>query len=106
AIPRNPYDQLIFDGKYLYALELKSNQGTSISHRGSNPQIKPHQTEALTKASQYDNIIAGFILNYRKEDKTYFVSIEDFNHYDLVSRGEKEDTYRNKVNAKSIPLRI
>lgn len=106
AIPRNPYDVLIFDGEYLFALELKSTQGKSISHRGSNPQIKPHQTEALISASKHDNIIAGFILNFRSENKTYFVHIDDFIKYDLVSRGEAEDTYISKKNEMSIPLRI
>lgn len=106
AIPRNPYDTMIFDGSFLYTLELKSNQGKSISHRGSNPQIKPHQVEALIEASQYENIIAGFVLNYRADNKTFFLPIEKFVEYDLVSKGKREDTYKNKINEMSIPQRI
>jgi len=105
-IPKNPYDTLIFDGRYLFTLELKSNQGKTISHRGSNPQIKPHQVEALIKASKHENIISGFILNFRSVDKTFFLSIEEFVKYDKVTKGELEDTYKNKVNEKSIPLAI
>lgn len=106
AIPKNPYDTIIFDGKYLFTLELKSNQGSSISHRGSNPQIKPHQVEALIKASEFNNIISGFILNYRSEEKTFFLPIKEFIKYDLVSKGKKKSTYKNRFNEKSIPLRI
>lgn len=105
-IPRNPYDLLVFDGKYLFTLELKSNQGKTISHRGSNPQIKPHQVEALIKASEHKNIISGFILNYRSVNKTFFLSIEEFIKYDKVTKGELEDTYKNKKNEKSIPVAI
>ena len=107
AIPKNPYDTMIFDGEFLYTLELKSNQGTSITHRGSNPQIKPHQVEALVKASQYENVIAGLILNFRTDDnRTFFIPIDDFVEYDLVTKGKKEDNYKAKINEKSIPLRI
>src|SRR5699024_5238752 len=84
----------------------KSNQGKSISHRGSNPQIKEHQVEALSKAAEYNNIISGFILNFRSVDKTYFLPITEFIKYDEVSKGKRKNNYKSKVNEKSIPLDI
>lgn len=105
-IPRNPYDLLIFDSNILFTLELKSTQDKSITHRGSNPQIKEHQVEALSKASEFENVISGFILNYRGEEKTYFIFIEDYLDYLAVTKGKKEDAYKAKINEKSIPLRI
>ena len=48
----------------------------------SSKIIKWHQIEALTKASKYKNIVAGFILNFRLdngEQFTYFFNIKDFN---------------------------
>lgn len=106
-IPKNLYDCMIFDGKYLFTLELKSTQQSSISHRGSNPQIKEHQIEGLKKAAEFDNVIAGLIVNFRSEEnKTYFLHIDDFLIYDAVSKDEIESPYKAKKNEKSIPLRI
>lgn len=87
---KSPYDCQLFDGKSrtLYCLELKSAAGKSMSferNKGENKtaNIKFHQIESLTKASQYDGIQAGFVMNFRFEDKdteiTYFQSIIDFN---------------------------
>lgn len=106
-IPRNPYDLLIFNGNYLFTLELKSTQSKSISHRGSNPQIKEHQIEALKKASEFDNVISGIVVNFREEEnKTFFIHIDDYLTYDAVSKGELIPPYENKHNEKSIPLKI
>ena len=83
----NPFDYFLFNSKTLYCLELKS---TSQKYMGfqedkndkSSKMIKWHQIESLTKASEYQNIIAGFILNFRLNDDeqlTYFLDIRDFN---------------------------
>lgn len=106
AIPKNMYDMLIFNGEILFTLELKSTKANSISHRGTNPQIKNHQVEALEQASTFKNIISGFILNFREQEKTYFIHIDDFLEYDAISKGEKKAHYRNKHNEKSIPINI
>lgn len=107
AIPRNPYDTMIFDGTYLFTLELKSTQNKSITHRGSNPQIKEHQIEALHKASEHENIVSGLVINFREVDnRTFFIPIWKFLEYDAVSKGEIENPYKTKFNEKSIPLAI
>ncbi len=106
-IPKNPYDTVLFNGNYLFTLELKSTQSKSISHRGSNPQIKEHQIEALKKASEFDNVISGIVVNFREEEnKTFFIHIDDYLTYDAVSKGELIPPYENKHNEKSIPLKI
>jgi recombination protein U len=87
---KSPYDCQLFDGKTrtLYCLELKSASGKSMSFerkKGDNKSanIKYHQIESLTKASQYEGMVVGFVMNFRFEDKdteiTYFQSITDFN---------------------------
>ena len=46
--------------------------------------IKWHQIEGLTKASEYDNVISGFLLNFRLdngEQLLYFLNIKDFNKF-------------------------
>lgn len=83
----NPFDYFLFDGDILYCLELKS---TSQKYMGfqtdkndkSSKMIKWHQIESLTKASEYKNVVAGFLLNFRLdngEQLTYFFNIKDFN---------------------------
>ena len=73
----------------LYALELKSTCYKSIGFEldPEKPQkmIKAHQIEDLTKLIPYDGIVAGFVFNFRDEDRgneqTYFMRIEDFNEF-------------------------
>lgn len=83
----NPFDYFLFNSKTLYCLELKS---TSQKYMGfqeneddkSKKMIKWHQIESLTKASKYQNIVAGFILNFRLNDDeqlVYFLDIRNFN---------------------------
>ena len=79
---KNPYDLIAFKDSTLYCLELKSNNSTSFSIQTSKDEkgkdIKLHQIEGLKEASEYENIIAGFILNFRKINKTYFIDINTF----------------------------
>jgi len=87
----NPYDYLVFNTKTrtLWCFELKSTKQKymtfeNVSQDSPEPKlIHKHQIEGLTKASIYDGINAGFILNFRDEknnvERTYFQRIEDFN---------------------------
>lgn len=85
----NPCDFFCFDSQshLLYALELKSTKFKNMSFQkdkddNQSKMIKYHQIESLRKLSKYDGIIAGFILNFRDEEKgierTYFQNIKDF----------------------------
>ena len=60
-----------------------------------NANIQWHQIEGLTKASKFDNVISGFLCNFRLdngEQLLYFLNIEDFNRF------------RNDVNKRSINI--
>lgn len=85
---QNPCDYFLFNGKLFFCFELKSTKSKSISYQKdendkSQRMIKWHQIEALTKFSEYDNVVAGFVLNYRDDtnnnQRTYFLDIRDFN---------------------------
>lgn len=86
-----PYDILLYLKPHQYCLELKSTAGTSISYDGNNPMIKRHQIECLTEAAQYEGVVCGFLLNYRRTGGTYFVPISSF----LVL---KEESARKSIN--------
>lgn len=81
---KNPFDFLMWDSKkhILYALELKTVAGKSISFerkKEEKGEIHFHQIEGLNKWNNYDGIVCGFIIEFRKIEKTVFINIEDFN---------------------------
>jgi penicillin-binding protein-related factor A (putative recombinase) len=76
---KNEFDTMMFVSPILFLLELKSTKGTSISFKGSSPMIKEHQIKELLKASIHNNIVAGFIFNFREPvNETYFLNILNF----------------------------
>lgn len=74
---KSPYDCILYRKGKLYCLELKSVEKGAINYSGSNPKIKEHQINELIKASGY-GCHAGFILNFRKTENTYFLPIAQF----------------------------
>lgn len=102
----NPCDYFLFNGKMFFCFELKSTKSKSISFQRnkedkSKRMIKWHQIEKLTKFSDYKNVVSGFILNYRDEkndtQRTYFLSIKDFNKIRL-------STEKHSINEVDILL--
>lgn len=75
-------------------------------------EIKKCQIEGLTKAATYPGVIAGFYINFRKVNKTYFLSIQDFhlltdglnkksiNHTDVAKYGTLIEQKLMKTNYK------
>ena len=91
---KNPYDFEAFDSKHRiqYCWELKSTSQKYLTYHTSiedekekkSANIQWHQIEGLIKASEYDNVIAGFMFNFRLdngEQLLYFMNIKDFNKF-------------------------
>lgn len=81
---KKPFDYLMWDSKehILYALELKTVAGKAISferNKEENREIHWHQIEGLNKWNKYDGIVCGFIIEFRKIEKTVFIDINEFN---------------------------
>lgn len=83
----NPYDCLLFCYPTLFALELKSTESTSMGFwredfvdktKKQTFMIKKNQIKGLDTASQFKGVVAGFLLNWRKTNHTYFWNINDF----------------------------
>lgn len=92
----NPFDVLLFSNPNLFTLELKSTKGTAFSFKGKTPMIKKNQVEGLTHASEFENVIAGFIFNMREPtNRTYFLDIKSFNKF-------VESTEKSSINEKDI----
>lgn len=111
---RSPYDSVLFGSPYLYCLELKSVGATSLSY-GDRPScnIKAHQINSLLVASQFDNVFAGFLIQFRKritktserDEKVFFVEINKFK--DFTENNDKksisyEDCKRIGIIAPSL----
>ena len=75
-----------------YCFELKTVAQKYITyHTNENDEkekksanIQWHQIDGLTKASEYNNVVAGFLLNFRldnNEQLLYFLDIKDFNKF-------------------------
>lgn len=104
---KNPYDFEAFDTKHRieYCLELKSVAQKYMSYQTSkddnaNAIIKWHQIEGLSKASEYENVISGFLLNFRLdngEQLLYFLNIKDFNRF-------KKNSNKKSLNIMDVVL--
>ena len=108
---KNPYDYEAFDSRHRisYSLELKSTSQKYLTYHtckkdeedGKNAMILWHQIEGLTKASEYDNCISGFMLNFRLdsgEQLLYFMNIKDFNKF-------RKSTDKKSINIMDISLK-
>lgn len=80
---KNPFDfYLHINRNYpLMCLELKSVGGKSISFEKTKEDkgvIHYHQIQGLLEISKYEDILAGFIINFREIEETYFIEINEF----------------------------
>lgn len=108
---KNPFDFQIWDSRNgtLYALELKSKSGKSISFertKSDKGDIHYHQIEGLRLWGSYNGIVAGLIVEFRDLEKTIFIDIHDFDT--LLSAIDKksfnlDDLDKNDISYMVIP---
>ena len=75
--PSNMCDYIMFNGYYLFLLELKTTKATSFPFNN----IKDHQINDLFINSKYNNVISGIIILFDKYNECYFIEISDFKRY-------------------------
>lgn len=89
---KNPFDFLLWDSKRrrLFALEMKTVAGTSITferNKDEDKEIHFHQIQGLNQWNNYVGIVCGFIIEFRKLQKTVFIDIGEFNRImDLIPK--------------------
>lgn len=86
----NICDSIMFDGEYLYTLELKSTKLKNLPFNN----IKKHQIEDLLWCNSYPNVIAGILIEFSKLSECYFIEISQFK------------TFYDTTNRKSLPLQF
>ncbi len=106
---KNPFDFLLWDSKrhILYALEMKTVNGKSISFERSkdeNNEIHYHQIQGLNKWNKYDGIICGFIIEFRQIETTVFIEIDSFNS--LIDKVDKKSFNMDDIINSGLPYFI
>ena len=106
---KNPFDYLLWDSErhILYALELKTVKGKSISFERSKRdkgEIHFHQIEGLNKWSKYDGIVSGLIIEVREMETTIFIDINSFNK--LIGKVKKKSFNYSDLIENEILFRI
>jgi recombination protein U len=94
--PTNICDFIAYKNGIMYCWELKTTLGSLTywseklddKNKKQSFAIKANQIKGLQYASQFGGIVAGFILNFRKVNKTYFLSIQKFD--EMVSKLDKK----------------
>lgn len=107
---KNPYDYEAYDSlhRISYSFELKTTSQKYLTYHtceqdekdGKSANIMWHQIEGLTKASEYDNCISGFLFNFRLDNNKqllYFMNIKDFNKF-------MNETNKKSLNIMDISL--
>lgn len=111
----SPCDFMIFDGynKLFFTLELKSFQGSCSFERSKEDKgiIHYYQVEKLKTFAKFYRVCSGFVLDFRKEEKTYFLDINDWDKLiesiDKKSFTEKDLLeYAGPILIEKIKLRV
>ena len=103
---KNPFDFLLWNPQTLtlYALELKTVKGKSISFertKDDNGEIHNHQIEGLKTFNDIGNCVCGFIIEFRELEKTIFININDF--LQMMSKIDKKSFNYNDLSKYLIP---
>lgn len=104
----SPCDYMMFDGTrgIFYTIELKTFDGSCSFERIKSDKgiIHYYQIESLKKFNNYSKLISGFILDFRKSNNTYFLSISDF--CKMVEKINKKSFSENDMNTLCNPILI
>lgn len=104
---KSPCDCFMFTGNFLYTLELKSVGTKSISFENEKTDkgvIHKHQIDNLNKFASFENIISGFIFDFRLSGSTYFCFINDF--IQMVNNLNKKSFNENDLFEWCKPIEI
>lgn len=100
---KNDYDCYCFLYPNQYCFELKSTKASSISiqseddviKKNNSKMIKRHQINGLTKCIRYNGMFAGFVLNFRNTNNTYFLDINEFNKFE-------NESFKKSINENDV----
>lgn len=101
-------DYMMFNGHsgLFYTLELKTFEGSCSFEKvkGENGIIHLWQIESLKKFNTYQNVISGFLLDFRKTGNTWFLFIDEF--YSMIENLQKKSFNESDMLKLCNPLKI
>ena len=102
----SPCDFMHFDSELFYTLELKTFEGSCSFERckGDKGIIHYYQIESLKKFYNCKNVCSGLILDFRKTDNTYFLSINEWDN--LINSISKKSFNENDLLEYTNPILI
>ena len=111
---KNPFDYILWDSekRVLYALELKTVGDKSISFertKNDKGKIHYHQIEGLKHWNIYNGTRCGFIIEFRRFQKTIFIDIDDFNSLILKTQKNSfslDDLDKYEIKYVDIPCHL
>lgn len=80
----NMCDSIMFDGNYLYLLELKNHKGKSLPFSC----IRENQIKELALNSLFKNIKSCIIINFEELEECYCLFIDDIEHF--IRQGDRK----------------
>ena len=106
---KNPFDYMLWDSKrhILYALELKTVSGKSISferEKDDTGVIHYYQEKGLKEWDSFDGTVCGFVIQFRELEKTIFLDIKDFDK--LINIISKKSFSFNDLSNNNIKYTI
>lgn len=102
---KNPYDYILWNPKVLtlYALELKTVKGKSISFertKSEHGEIHYHQIIGLQNFEKIGECVCGFIIEFRELATTIFLPISEFTR--LMNETPKKSFNFNDLSTYNI----
>lgn len=101
----NPYDCFVFYNGFLFPIELKSTELSSISIQrdidDKGKMIKINQIKGLLDSNKYNRVFSGFLFDFRSTENTYWLSIDSFNLF-LSENDKKSINEKDVIKYKGI----
>lgn len=80
----NPADFRLYKYPYTFLIECKSHKGKSLPLA----KIRDNQIKGMYEAVQYKGIYAGFLINFREMEETYYITVQQV--VDFINSAERK----------------
>ena len=95
---KNICDCMIFDGEYLFLLELKNHKGKSLPFSC----IRKNQLKELSLNQRFKNVKCGIVINFEDLEECYFMFICDVT--DFIRKSDRKSIPIDYCRKKGIKI--
>lgn len=94
----NPADYRLYKYPYTFLLELKTHKGKSLPI----DKIRPNQIQGMLRAAAHKGVYAGFLLNFRELEETYYITVQDMIQYITMAERKSVPVEWCRINGVQI----